>query len=415
MAVGQQRDFNAWRTAVKTHALSGTASDSSCRASSRVTHDRVDTLDSAITVASRFVCNFAFVVMLASGSSGAAQDQAALVLEPGQQSADGSGTTVGAQIDNVTSVFSSRQATVVKLFGAASGTLDAYGSGVLVSADGNVLTVWNHLVSTGYLTAVTSDGQRHSVTIVGTSVDHDVALLKLDAKPGQEFPHVDLAQSVDVKIGSSVLAFSNMYRVAAGNEPVSVVHGVIAASVPLDATQGRWKFPVKSPVWLIDAITNNSGAAGGLLTDSTGRPIGLIGREIRHTGSSTWVNYAVPLTTLRPVVETLQAGRRIESQSTTGDAAAAMLSDQELTARFGLTLVPNVLERTPAYLDAVTLNSAAANAGLRRGDLIVLVNDDFVTSIHDLQRLLAVSRPGQQLTLTVDRGGQLLPVQVAVP
>ena len=199
---------------------------------------------------------------------------------------------VQADFQATADILKSRQQTIVKLFGAGGGNLDSYGTGTLVSAEGHVATVWNHLVGTGYLTAITADGRKFSVDVVGTSAEHDLALLKLRTEPGDSFACIDLSKAIDSDPGTPVLAFSNMFHVATGNEPVSVVHGVIAASIPLEATQGRWKFPLKSPVWLVDAITNNSGAAGGLLTDTKGTPIGLIGREIRHAASRTWVNYA---------------------------------------------------------------------------------------------------------------------------
>jgi len=312
-------------------------------------------------------------------------------------------------------VVNMRQPVIVKLFGAGAGSLDSYGTGVLVSKEGHVLTVWNHLVSTGFLTAVTADGRRFQVETVGTSRDQDVALLKLKADGSETFPFIDLTQAKDPEIGSTIYAFSNMFRVAAGNEPVSVVHGVIAARVPLEAKQGRWTFPVKSPVWLIDAITNNSGAAGGLLTDANGAPVGLIGREIRHTASRTWVNYAVPLTTLAPVVEALQTGRKVDSKRKDPAADVAMVSDQELTAKFGITMLPNVVERTPAYVDDIVAGSLAQTSGLQRSDLIVLVNDAVITSVSDFQQQLATYRSGQRVSLTVNREQELKLIELRIP
>ena len=306
------------------------------------------------------------------------------------------------------------QPTIVKLFGAGGGSLDSYGTGILISSEGHVLTVWNHLISTGYLTAVTSDGRRFQVETLGTSSEADAAVLRLKSEAGATFPFVDLKAAIDPEPGTSVLAFSNMFRVAAGNEPVTVVHGIIAARVPLEATQGRWTFPVKSPVWLIDAITNNSGSAGGLLTDLQGRPVGLIGREIRHSTLRTWANYAVPLTTLAPIAESLRAGRKTEVRPK--DAAEmATISDQELTSRFGLTLLPNVIERTPAFVDRVIRNSVSDKSGFRRGDLIVLVNDFVITSVTDFQQQLATYRSGSTVVITVNRDQQLLPLEIRVP
>lgn len=312
-------------------------------------------------------------------------------------------------------VLKSQQQTIVKLFGAGGGGLDSYGTGTLVSADGHVVTVWNHLVSTGYLTAVTADGQKFAIDVIGTSAEYDLALLKLRSEPGDSFSYIDLSRARDPDPGTPVLAFSNMFHVATGNEPVSLVHGVIAARIPLEATQGRWKFPLKSPVWLVDAITNNSGAAGGLLTDTEGTPIGLIGREIRHSASRTWVNYAVPLTTLKPVIEALLSGKKLDSRPKDADANAPMISDQQLTARFGLTMLPNVVERTPAWIDTVAKDSIADDCGLQRGDLIVLVNDAVITSVTDFQQQLAAFRSGERVSLTINREQQLLPVELPIP
>ena len=309
---------------------------------------------------------------------------------------------------------SNAQNVVVKLFGAGLGSLDSYGTGVLVSAEGHVLTVASHLVSTGFLTAVTADGRRFTAETVATEPSMDAALLKLKTEPADQFPCIDLKTAVEPAVGTPVLAWSNMFRVAAGNEPVSVVHGVIAASVSLEAVQGKWKFPLKSHVWLIDAITNNSGAAGGLLTDSNGQPVGLIGREIRHATSGTWVNYAVPLKTLQPAVEAMLKGQRLTPAAPT-TIAEPLLSARDLTGRFGLTLIPAVLERTPAWIDSVVPGTAAAQAGFRRGDLIVLVGDAVITSESDARRRLAEYRAGQKAIITVSRDEQLLELSLVVP
>ncbi|MFM7059120.1 MAG: S1C family serine protease [Planctomycetota bacterium] len=302
---------------------------------------------------------------------------------------------------------------VVKLFGAGVGSLDSYGTGVLISSQGHILTIANHLVSTGFLTAVTADGRRWPVETLATSTEHDAAIVRITARPEDTFPFLDLQQATDAEPGTPVMAWSNMFRVAAGNEPVSVVHGVIAASVPLEASQGRWKFPVKTPVWILDAITNNSGAGGGLVVDEKGRPVGLIGREIRHDRSRIWVNYAVPLTALQPVVSAMLEGRRV-SPSTTAPSAPLM-TDRELTARFGLTMLPAVIERTPAWVDAVSPDSPAASAGLRRGDLVLLIGDAVITSVTDVRRQMAAAVAGRELSVTVNRDNELIALKLVVP
>lgn len=302
---------------------------------------------------------------------------------------------------------------VVKLFGAGIGNLDSYGSGTLISSEGHVITVWNHLINTGYLTAVTADGQRFSLKVIGTSADHDLAVLQLITGEEQAFPFVDLSQMVRPASGTEVRAYSNMFHVATGNEPVSVVHGIVAADAKLSAGFGRWDFPLDSHVLILDAITNNSGAAGGLLTDLQGRPAGLLGRELQHHESGTWVNYAVPFETLNPVIDTILSGGTIDRSS--DDTTTTPLSDLQLTSAWGMTLLPEILRETPAYLDRVIPNSLAEQAGLQRGDLVVLVNDEVIQTGHQLRQELAKIRSGLRVILTVNRKGALQTVRLRVP
>ena len=135
----------------------------------------------------------------------------------------------------------------------------------------------------------------------------------------------------------------------------------------------------------------------------------------QHAASRTWVNYAVPLTTLKPVIETLLSGKKLDSRPKDSEANPPMISDQELTALFGLTMLPNVVERTPAWIDAIASDSIAAKAGLQRGDLIVLVGDAIITSVTDFQQQLAAFGSGKLVSLTVNREQQLLPVELLIP
>ena len=92
-----------------------------------------------------------------------------------------------------------------------------------------------------------------------------------------------------------------------------------------------------------------------------------------------------------------------------------MLSDQQLTSRFGLTMLPSVVERTPAFVDDVVRGSVAQKAGLQRSDLIVLVNDTVITSVTDFQQQLAAFRPGQRVSLTINRDQELKLMELRIP
>ena len=76
-----------------------------------------------------------------------------------------------------------------------------------------------------------------------------------------------------------MLAFSNLYGVATGNEPASVLKGYVSAVTDLAARRGIFQTPYQGPVYVLDALTNNPGAAGGVLTDRRGQLAGILGKN----------------------------------------------------------------------------------------------------------------------------------------
>ena len=78
-------------------------------------------------------------------------------------------------------------------------------------------------------------------------------------------------------------------------------------------------------------------------------------------------------------------------------------------------MLPNVVERTPAFVDSIVADSLAAKSGLQRSDLIVLVNDAVITSVTDFQQQLATIRSGQRVSLTVNRDQQLVEIELRIP
>ncbi len=304
------------------------------------------------------------------------------------------------------------QPTIVKIFGAGGlRNLNAYSTGILVEERGYVMTVWNHVLDTSELTVVLSDGRRYSAEVVDAEPALDVAVLRLQSAD-ETFPAIRLADAADVTVGTRVLAFSNMFKVATGDEPVSVVHGVVAARTRLSTRRGVFEMSLDTPLYILDAITNNAGAEGGLLTTLAGQPIGMIGRQLRNAETNTWVNYAVPLTELRDVVERMIAGNYTARAEAESVAATRPEFDP---ADFGLVLVPDVVRRTPGYVDAVLPGSPAAVAGIRRDDLVVFVDDELVQSVGDVRRALGRSQPKQKIRLVVRRGDALKTVELTVP
>jgi serine protease Do len=276
------------------------------------------------------------------------------------------------------------QPKVVKLYGAGGARgLEAYQSGLLISGKGHVLTVWSYVLDADEVTVVLNDGRHFVAQYVASDPLTEIALLKFD--PGnEEVPHFELAAAVKAEPGVRVLAFSNLFGIAVGDEPVSMLHGVVSAVAPLEARRGAFSSNYRGDVYVVDAAANNPGAAGGALTDSQGRLLGMLGKELRSNVSGTWLNYALPAAVFAPTVDDMLAGRFTPAELTELDRPANPLSFSAL----GIVLVPNVVTRTPPYIDRVIPKSPAAVAGLRPDDLVVLIDTQVANSCHEAARLV---------------------------
>ena len=322
------------------------------------------------------------------------------------------GSSVALAADR-SDVITEIQPCVVKLFGAGGiRNLHGYGSGFLISPRGHILTVWSHLLDADAVHVVLSNGKRHLAKVVGGDVELDMAVLKIESTElAEDLPCFDLATAVTAGPGTRVLAFGNMFKVAAGDEPLSVVHGVISAQTQLSARRGRYEVPYHGPVYLIDSITNNPGSAGGVLVNREGRLLGMVGRELKNTDTQTWLNYVMPISELKTAAEAVMAGNKRPPKKTDDVPPEGLY----LPLDFGMVLVPDVVARTPAYVDSVLPDSPAAAAGVKPDDLIVLVNGELAQSITVLLKEFGKLRAEDDLKLVIRRKDGLINLQWPVP
>jgi serine protease Do len=314
---------------------------------------------------------------------------------------------------------------VVKVYGAGGFRgITAYCTGVVVSPEGHILTVYSPTLDSASLRCYLYDGTKHELDFVAAEPRLDVALLKIkDAERFKEQPldFVDLTQPPpNVQVGDWILGFSNAFEVATRDEPVTVMRGVIAAITPLAARRGVVDAPYKETAFIVDAITNNPGSHGGLITTRRGEAIGLIGKELRNKLTETWVNYAIPLFVVRDFA--LKA-KRGEYKTVARDDGEEVRGDKR--AFHGLILVPDVVDRTPPYVEEVVPDSPAAKAGLKTDDLVVFLRvprDDapnereerVVNSCRAFKELMAPLDPGTTITVVVRRGNQLLSLDLTL-
>jgi len=293
------------------------------------------------------------------------------------------------------------QPKMVKIFGAGGlRGLEAYQSGMLVSATGHVLTVYSYILDAENIAVVLDDGRRFDAKLLGADPRLEIAVLKFDAA---DLPHFNLADAVNGEVADRVLALSNLYGVAVGDEQASVQHGVIAAKTQLSGRLGVFTTPYRGPIYVLDAMTNNPGAAGGAVTDVQGRLLGMIGKELRDSRSNLWLNYALPIGALRPAVEDILAGRTRPYRPDDGDKARHPID----LAQLGLLLVPNVVDSTPPFVESVRPGSPADKSGVKVDDLILFVNDRLVQSRRDVHDVCHATESGDRIHLTVRRGEEL--------
>src|SRR5262245_3387991 len=306
---------------------------------------------------------------------------------------------------------------VVKLFGAGGiRGLASYGTGVLISKDGYILTVNSHILDTRDLRIHMSDGTRYHGDVIAREPELDIALVKIKDQKRAEVEHYfDVAEAAKRPVlepGTGVLAFSNQFQIATRDEPMSVQCGVIAAHSKLLGRVGVFEAAYRGDVYVIDAITNNPGAGGGAITTRKGELLALIGKELRNELTNTWINYAIPLNASIEVPT--KDGKKVKVSimdvvtKKENYRPPPRLEVAKVQAEHGIRLVPNVVDRTPPYVEEVVTGSPADKAGLKPDDLIVYVDGLPVQDINTLQKVLASYVPGMEVKLEIQRGEELI-------
>ncbi len=331
---------------------------------------------------------------------------------------------------------------LVKVFGAGGfQRLNNFGTGIVISKDGYILTVASQLLDTSDLVVHLYDGQRLRAQVIVTEPLLDIALLKVkvDGKKIDEPNDLDLDYfdyDAAVKRGPAmpgdwVIGLSNTFEIALRDEPLSVQRGVISAYTKMAGRRGIFEFPYTGDVYVVDAITNNPGAAGGALVTRKGELLGIIGRELKNSLSDTWMNYAIPVGAKMEVKEKVKVkdkdGKEVEEERprTLSIADVVRLKGDYKPGKtgekcggggyHGIVFVPNVLERTPAYIEDVVPGSPADKAGLRPDDLVSFVDGEPIVSIKVFDDFIKKNtRAGTVVRLEIRRGESLQTIEMTL-
>ena len=298
------------------------------------------------------------------------------------------------------------QPKIVKIKGSGGFQgLEPYQSGFLISSEGHLLTVWSYVLDSHQIVATLNDGQRYDAKLVGYDPQLEIAVLKI---PKNNHPFFNIETGKTVTVGSRILSFSNLYEVATGNEPASVLKGVVSARSKRLLRRGAFESNYRGDIYILDAMTNNPGSAGGAITNLSGDLVGIIGKELRDNAAGTWLNFAIPIEIVVSSVLDIRGGKMIVEASTNSQRPAEPWT-LELV---GVVLVPQVVSRTPPFVDGVIAGTVGEANGIRNDDLIVEINGVMTPTRNDVINRLAQLDRDSPITMTIQRGREFIPMEL---
>src|SRR3954469_24751763 len=259
----------------------------------------------------------------------------------------------------------------------------AEGSGFVIDSDGHIATNQHVVDGATSITVTFADGKTASAKVVGTDPSTDVAVIKVDA-PKSELHPLTFADSNDVQVGDGTVAIGSPF----GLEN-TVTTGIVSA---LDRTiQAPNNFTISGAIQT-DAATNH-GNSGGPLLDSAGHVIGINSQIESDSGGNDGIGFAVPSSIVQRVAQQLVSG---------GKVAHAYLGVQLSDATSG----------AGASIGQIAGGGPASDAGLRTGDVVTAIDGKALGGADALVNAVDAHKPGDQVTLTVRRGGDTSQIKV---
>lgn len=258
------------------------------------------------------------------------------------------------------------------------------GSGVIISQDGYIVTN-NHVVDgSKEIEVVLNDKRSYRAEVVGADPNTDIALLKIEAK---DLPVIIFGNSDDLKVGEWVLAVGNPFNLTS-----TVTAGIVSAK-GRDINIINAEMKIESFIQTDAAV--NPGNSGGALVNTRGELVGINTAIASETGSYSGYSFAVPSSIVQKIVADIRKF---------GTVQRAVLGVQigNINEKLKDEKSLNTLEG--AYVGGVVEKSAAENAGIKEGDVIVKVNESDVKSASQLQEQIGRYNPGDKVKITVFRG-----------
>jgi len=253
------------------------------------------------------------------------------------------------------------------------------GTGIVLSASGDVLTNAHVVSGATTVSVVTSDGRAHDASVAGADTTHDVALVRVS---GVTLTPADLGKSSDAAVGDDVVAVGN--ALGLDGDP-TVTRGIVSG---LNRTLGDLNGLIQT-----DAAIN-PGNSGGPLVDSAGQVIGM-NTAIATGDNAQNIGFAIPIDSARSIVQRLASGQTAPADGFLGVSTTAPTDGSQGA------LVADVVAGGPAEA-----------AGIAVGDVITAVDGSAVTSSDALVTMIRGHAPGDTVTLSVVNGDRTRTVKV---
>lgn len=268
----------------------------------------------------------------------------------------------------------------------------ASGSGVLISDDGYIVTN-NHVVDDAdEITVTLNDYKTYKGKVVGTDPNTDLAVIKIDAK---NLPYLLYGNSDDVEIGQWVLAVG--YPL---NLETTVTAGIVSAKARTIGINKQVRRNAIESFIQTDAAVNQ-GNSGGALINTSGQLIGINSAIASPTGAYAGYSYAIPVNLVKKVVNDLMKYGNVQR-------AYLGIKYQDPTMVPEDSWEANGIRRdiNGVMVSDVVTPSAAADAGLHKGDIVTGINGIVVNSIPEMTEQIGRYKPGDKISITYNRAGK---------
>jgi Do/DeqQ family serine protease len=273
--------------------------------------------------------------------------------------------------------------------------MSSLGSGVIVSADGLIVTN-THVVKSRGETEVRialSDKREFDAKVIAQDDKTDIAVLKIEGGDGR-FPTLDFEDSDSLEVGDMVLAIGNPFGVGQ-----TVTSGIVSALSRSEISRSD------SQVFIQTDAAINPGNSGGALVDMSGRLVGINTMIFSKTGGSVGIGFAIPSNLVKVYAESAATGRKVERPWLGAKIEAVT---REVAEGLGLVRVAG------AVVTRLSDKGPAATAGLQPGDVITSVDGVEVTDARSVFYRLTTKGVGQSANLSVTRKGKPLDVSIAL-